>query len=321
MKPRVSVLLPVYNGQRFLTESIRSILNQSFKDFELIIIDDGSKDDSLQIIKRFAKDDKRIIFKSRANAGLSATLNEAIGLAKGEYLARQDADDISLPERLEKQVKYMDNTPDVGLVGSNYHAIDAKGAIFHTTNVFTKPGDLRLAQVLSNQFSHGVAMIRKTSLRKVGTYNTHFKIAQDVDLWCRISHDYQIANFVEPLYLWRSVNEGLSTKPENISATKREVSEIREREFEYFRRNRKKYKLFTFHPLSTRNGVLVYLKKKNALFRNMSIMFCQSGLRRYSIPAMLVAWIYAPWVTDTYKQSFYITLSKSGRKKLEARNF
>ena len=115
-QPKISVILPVYNGQHYLTEAIDSVLIQSSSDFELIIIDDGSTDDSAAIIKKL--DDPRIRFFQQANKGLSATLNRAIPLAKGEYIARQDADDVSFPLRFQKQIAYLDSHLDVGMVGT-----------------------------------------------------------------------------------------------------------------------------------------------------------------------------------------------------------
>src|SRR5947207_1274318 len=122
--------MSVYNGENYLAEAIDSILNQTFKDFEFIVIDDGSSDTSLKIIKKYT--DPRIKLISRKNKGLVASLNEGLAKAKGDYIARQDADDVSLPQRLKKEVEYLDAHPKVALVGSNYKHLDAKGKLTGT---------------------------------------------------------------------------------------------------------------------------------------------------------------------------------------------
>src|SRR5665647_1469233 len=121
--PKVTVLMSVYNSESFLAEAIDSILGQTFKDFEFLIINDGSKDKSLEIIKNRAKNDPRIRLISRPNKGLVKSLNEGLAKARGEYIARMDSDDISLKTRLKKEVDFLDSHPDVGMVGSNYTII------------------------------------------------------------------------------------------------------------------------------------------------------------------------------------------------------
>lgn len=118
MNELISVILPVYNGEKYLKEAIESILNQTYTNFEFIIIDDGSKDSSLEIIKEYEKEDERIVAVSRENKGLIATLNEGIEKAKGKYIARMDQDDISLPNRFEEQLKIMENDKEIVVCGS-----------------------------------------------------------------------------------------------------------------------------------------------------------------------------------------------------------
>lgn len=302
MKPRVSVLLPVYNGQRFLAESINSVLIQSFKNFELIIIDDGSTDKSLQIIKRFAAADQRIVFKSRPNVGLSATLNEAIKMTKATYIARQDADDVSDPKRLEKQLLYMDANPDVYLLGTNYHVINEAGGVLKTTDVLTQLADLKLAEIFSNQFGHGSVMIRKSVLKNSGGFNLRYKIAQDYDLWLRISRQGQIANLKEPLYRWRSVGEGLYTNPANVEELKQELDLIRAGAFAYFEKHKADFRFIYFKPDSINGGLGEYLKKKNTIFRDMALMYSRSGYGRRAVLPLLVSLVYRPWSTKSYRQ-------------------
>lgn len=124
--PQVTVLLPVYNGEKYIAQAIESILNQSFRNFELRIIDDGSKDSSVKIVQSYSDPRIRIV-KNPQNLGLVQTLNRGITLIKSEYLARMDADDIALPDRLEKQLLFMQARPEVGLLGGAIQLVDENG--------------------------------------------------------------------------------------------------------------------------------------------------------------------------------------------------
>ena len=123
--PDISVLMPVFNSERYLKTAIESILNQTFQDFELIIVDDGSTDASENIIRSF-ESEKIFSYKNAGNIGLIATLNRGIDLCRGKYIARMDADDVSLPTRLEKQFNFLKKNPEYALVGSNAERIDDK---------------------------------------------------------------------------------------------------------------------------------------------------------------------------------------------------
>ncbi|HAS7841575.1 TPA: glycosyltransferase family 2 protein, partial [Vibrio cholerae] len=116
--PKISVVMSVYNGEKYLGEAIDSILKQTFSDFEFIIINDGSTDKTLEIIKSYMKKDDRIVLVSRENKGLIVSLNEGLDLAKGQYIARMDADDISIKSRFEKQIEFLDSNPDIGVCGT-----------------------------------------------------------------------------------------------------------------------------------------------------------------------------------------------------------
>src|SRR5213082_3006291 len=129
MSPVVSVLMPVYNAQRYLPAAVESILGQTFRDFEFIIIDDGSTDRSGEILRKFAAEDPRIKLISRPNTGYVVALNEALSCASGEFVARMDADDISLPTRFERQVAYLREHTDCVLVGTNVITMDSDGAM------------------------------------------------------------------------------------------------------------------------------------------------------------------------------------------------
>jgi glycosyltransferase involved in cell wall biosynthesis len=196
-EPLVSVILPVFNAGRLLEEAIESILNQTIQNLELIIINDGSTDDSLDIIKTFAHKDKRIRFISRPNKGLVFTLNELVKLANGRYIARQDQDDISLPARLEKQIAFLRRNPDVSMVGTNIMVIDSRGKRVSqkvaNVDFLTHPNDLKLAEVFSNQFAHGSIVIKRSSI-KSDRYDPDYSYAEDYDFWSRLSRRSKLAN-------------------------------------------------------------------------------------------------------------------------------
>jgi glycosyltransferase involved in cell wall biosynthesis len=214
--PKVSVLLPVYNGERYIVQSVESILKQSYRDFELIVINDGSTDRTSYLIKGIS--DTRIVLIEQENQGLTWTLNNTLKVIKGEYIARQDADDLSHPERFFRQVEFLDSHPEVGLVGSVCLCLDEEGEVIGQTPPLTDAK--RLKKILmerGNPFVHGSVMFRKECIGKVGGYRVEMDRAEDYDLWLRISEYYEIAKLKEPLYLWRWSQSGISlTKMEYL---------------------------------------------------------------------------------------------------------
>ena len=210
-KPRVAVLMSVYNGEKYLREAIDSILNQTFKDFEFLIIDDGSTDNSSDIIRSYTDPRIRLI-QNEKNIGLTRSLNKGLKLAKGEYIARMDGDDIALSDRLEKQVSFLDKYEDVKLVGSSYYEIDESDKVLGRVDCLTNNDDIQRRFLLPNNcFCHPSTMFRKECIEKVGTYREFFKYAQDYDLWRRIAEEYNVANIGEPLLKWRISHNSISS--------------------------------------------------------------------------------------------------------------
>ncbi len=209
-QPKVSVIMSVYNGERYLKEAIGSILNQTFKDFEFIIVDDGSIDRTSEILKECAEKDERIrIITNSENIGLTKSLNKAIKFAKGEYIARMDADDISLPERLKKQVDFLTNYPNFGLVGCNAIVIDEKGNF--VKNVILSE-ELNSALKKRNRLVHGSVMFRRAVIEKTGGYNEQIFYAQDYEMFLRISKISEIGRINKFLYKLRVHKGSLSYK-------------------------------------------------------------------------------------------------------------
>jgi len=214
--PLVSVLLPVYNDSKTIAQSIRSILGQTFRDFELIIVDDGSSDNTPQIVGSF--EDPRIhLIANKHNLGLAPTLNRALGVASGDYIARQDADDIALPHRLEKQFVFLRSHLDVAMVGSRAIVIDEQGL---EKGFWDYPPvddiDIKWNLLFRNPFIHSSVMMRRVVLDRTGLYTEDPVIfrafVEDYELWSRINDVAKSANFEEPLVKYRVSAKSASSR-------------------------------------------------------------------------------------------------------------
>jgi glycosyltransferase involved in cell wall biosynthesis len=208
--PKISVILPVYNGQDYLAEAIESVLSQSFRDFELIIINDGSTDSSPEIIGKF--DDPRIRFFQQSNQGLAATLNRAISLARGEYIARQDQDDVCLPSRFEKQINFLEANPDVGMVGTSAEIWVGNERTSRLLKHPTDDASIKFSLLFDNHFIHSSVMIRRSVFEKVDGYAVDFsrQPPEDYELWSRIMKKYKLANLPDVLMAYREVEGSMS---------------------------------------------------------------------------------------------------------------
>lgn len=199
--PIVTVLMPCYNGERFLGEAIQSILDQTLSDFELLLVDDGSTDGSLDIAKAFS--DPRIrILKNPSNLGLAATLNNGLHAAKGRYIARLDCDDLSSRNRLERQVEFLDKNPHVGLVGSWVTTMTPERKCL--VSCPENDRDIRIRLVFGNSFSHSAVTFPKALIERYNLYyDTRFRFAQDYELWVRFAQCTSLANLPEVLGSYR----------------------------------------------------------------------------------------------------------------------
>jgi glycosyltransferase involved in cell wall biosynthesis len=201
MTPTVSVVMSVYNGEKYLHEAIDSIINQTFTDFEFIIINDGSTDNSYAILERYFQQDNRIRLYHQENIGLTASLNKGIELARGDYIARQDADDISMPERIGQQVQQFHNDPNLAIVGTQAETIDDSGRILPEKVI--RPLDhtsIRWYALYHNSFIHTSVMLRASKLRQhLLRYDEKVLYAQDFELWSRLLNYGQGKNINELL--------------------------------------------------------------------------------------------------------------------------
>lgn len=202
--PKVSVLLPVYNAADYVAASIQSVLNQTYHDLELIIIDDGSTDESAAVIRRLAESDSRVRFKSRENFGFARTLNEMIDMAMGELIARLDADDEALPERIAAQVGFMDANPDCVVVGGGVIHIDADGDPL-SIELYPASHEEIEHRMLSGGggIIHPSVMIRAETLRECGGYALDCPVCEDQELWLRMALRGRLANLQEPMIRYR----------------------------------------------------------------------------------------------------------------------
>lgn len=200
-KPKVTVLMPVYNGEKYLEEAVNSILNQTFIDFELLIVDDGSTDGSAAIIQAY--DDPRIRpVRNEKNLNLAATLNRGIAMARGEYIARMDCDDLSLPERLSRQVSFLDENPSCGLCATNAVAVNTAGE--NLFNLFPEETAVPLEWTLiwENPIAHPTVMLRKNVLLDFALKYNEIP-SEDYDLWCRLVLRAKISRLPEVLLHYR----------------------------------------------------------------------------------------------------------------------
>jgi glycosyltransferase involved in cell wall biosynthesis len=211
-KPIVSVIMPVYNAAEFLPQSIESVLNQTFSNFEFIIVDDASTDNSWKIIKSYASKDKRIIpIKNRINLGVSLTSNIAISIAKGKFLARMDADDISLPHRLEQEINFLTTNPSVIAVGGQCTIIDEFNRPLGKKTFPTLPSDLRKMIFWAIPMQQPSMMVNLSRLPKNFTwYSQNKSSAEEVDLFFHFMSFGDIANLNDEVLLYRHLSNSLS---------------------------------------------------------------------------------------------------------------
>ncbi|HQD08740.1 MAG TPA: glycosyltransferase [Flavihumibacter sp.] len=213
-EPLISVVMPAYNAAQYILESIESVLSQSYRHFELLVIDDGSTDNTADII-RSVNDDRIKLVANDQNHGIIFTLNRGIALANGKYIARLDSDDLAMPTRFEKQVRFMEENPKAGACGTYFKVIDKEGKTLQQVKFPSAPRDAKTYLLLHNCFCHSSVMMR-TDLAKALKYADEYLVCEDHELWHRISQVTEIANVPEYLTAYRIHGN-------NISTTKREI--------------------------------------------------------------------------------------------------
>ncbi|HTZ40600.1 MAG TPA: glycosyltransferase family A protein [Syntrophales bacterium] len=206
--PKVSVIMAVYNEERYLRGALESILNQTFADFELLIVNDGSTDGTEEIIRSCR--DSRIRLFNQENKGLTKSLNRALSLARANYFARMDGDDISQPQRFARQVEILDNNPTIGLVGSFVYRMDEKGGRCNLCSYPMESEGIREALWSTCPLCHPSVMYRRACVERVGPYREKVGPSEDLDFYFRVSEHFDVANISEPLLSYRVRPEGIT---------------------------------------------------------------------------------------------------------------
>lgn len=220
--PAITVLMTVFNAEAYLESSLRSILDQTFRDFEFLIVDDGSCDGSVEILQRWARKDARIrLLLNTTNKGQTPCLNEGIDAARARWIARQDADDLSHPRRLELQMAAIQSQPSLGLVGTNGWLIDGQGSFRGLINAPVGGVGVQWSSLFYNPFLHSSVCFRKEAAVAVGSYDSALRIAQDYTLWLRIMEKHPAENLPERLLTYRVHASSLSN--EGRATTRREA--------------------------------------------------------------------------------------------------
>ena len=260
MEPLVTVLMPVYNGARYIRETIDSILNQTYTNFEFLIIDDASTDNTLDIIASY-NDNRIVVARNEHNSKIVYTMNKGIQLAKGEFIARMDADDIALPQRLEKQAKYLVAHPEVSMVDVIMELIDENGVSLNAYNsdVTSDEGILH-AMTKANCMGHSSVMMRTSDYRAYMYRNIYY---EDDDLWLRILNDHKkIHKIAEPLLLYRIHSGSIMNKDQKKNQALLKV--IKTRWFYYknlrFTDKFRSFNLKVLYWIFVHLGVLQYKK-------------------------------------------------------------
>lgn len=212
LNKKITVLLPVYNSEKYIEKAITSILNQTYTDFDLLLIDDGSTDDSAKIIKNF--NDNRIIYtKNEQNMGITKTLNKGLGLIESEYIIRMDSDDICHESRFEDQLDYMDNNPNVVVAGTNVKRFSDTEEYYPSVRVDSK--DLRTELLFNSPLKHPSVILRNEVIQKESyLYSEKHKATEDYGLWRKISEKHEIGNLDKVLLDYRIHDDGISVNAE-----------------------------------------------------------------------------------------------------------
>lgn len=212
-KPLISVIMPAYNAKKYISGAIESILNQTFKKFELIIINDFSTDKTLDIIKSFSKKDSRVkIVNNDTRLDIACSLNKGISLAKSNIIARMDADDIAFLNRLELQYKLINSSKNIAVIGANIVIMDPAENEIATRSYPDSSAKLKDCLFRYSPFAHPVVCFRKNLFEEVGGYNPKYSPTEDLDLWFRLGSKYEFGSIPKPLLKYRLSEKSSSHK-------------------------------------------------------------------------------------------------------------
>ena len=206
-EPKVSIIIPTYNQAEYLKEAIESVLNQTYKNIEIIIVDDGSTDNTLEVVASF---DNKIVYIQQRNKGASSARNTGIKEASGEYVAFLDSDDMWIKNKLEKQIEFIKNDPEIGLLGTGCYEMINMGKMIYKKIFPAKNEILQKDLIKYNPFIQSSVIVEKDVFNDIDLYDEKFKESEDYDLWLRIAQKYKVANLPEALVTKRYYEKGLS---------------------------------------------------------------------------------------------------------------
>ncbi len=229
--PRVSVVMAVHNGERFVDDAIASILGQTYDDFELVVVDDGSTDATHRIVESLAAADERIRVHTQQNVGYAETLNVGWRLARGEYIAVLDADDLAEPGRLARHVAYLDDHPEVGVVGGSLLLVTDDGRPFYVAVYPASAAEVAEALKTQCALGHTATLMRRSILEELGGYRSGVPQAEDYDLWLRVSEHYPIVNLPDIVGRYRihdtNASHGIRRSAESMLLVQADAAERR----------------------------------------------------------------------------------------------
>lgn len=315
--PKISVVMSVYNGEKFISSSIQSILNQTFTEFEFIIINDGSSDDTKKIIQNFMKKDERIILINHANQGLSFSLNKGISFARGKYIARMDADDISLPNRLQIQYDFMESNTDVGVCGTSALIINEKEKIISLTYHPKYDQEIKCAMLFNTAIVHGSAIIRKKILSyRSFCYSKKFINTQDYELWSHLANYTKFYNIQEPYYLYRLNKKSITANVDQNIIKNRfpyikmiHANNLKKLGFEFNSDN-----LLSIFILSSRISMGFKKSDPKKIIKFLKMILHKNNMRKIYNKKLLIKLI-------SHKYFMYLVFSKKNNFKFQYLNF
>lgn len=303
--PKVSILMPVYNAEQYLSQALDSIVSQSFEDWELILINDGSTDGSESIIMDY--DDERIFYiKNPVNLKLIKTLNKGIDYCGGQYIARMDADDICHPDRLKHQVEFLDSHPQVLMCGTAAAVIDNCGK--QTGNIYNLTSDdyLQINLMFSPSFIHPSMMIR-TEVLKENKYDEAYKHVEDYDLWCRIAKLGKVANIDDELLRYRWHDSNVSVLNSEVQSELKD--ELIKRELSRLDLIPTESELYchkvTFQLYALGNKLDVPVDRFEDIANWFTQLIRQNEIKHIYVQSALVAFLWSRWTVLCISQKKY----------------
>jgi len=302
----ISVLLPVYNGEKYLAEAIESVLNQTYSDFEFLIISDGSTDGTKQISHKYAASDKRIRYiENEKNQGLVETLNKGLGLIRSKYIARMDADDVCHPERFQKQIYFMDGHPDVAICGTSFQSFGAS----NTTHIYPQEHEaIKAGLLFGSCICHPSVFMRTDFIRehKIEYLQETFP-AEDYKIWVKAARYGQLHNLPDVLLQYREHDTQISTK--NKQWQKEQTDKIRLEMLDWlsadFSEEERQYHIDVFTPglVSERNDFKPFKNWINKLIssnrekENFNDAFLKQKLRNH-LKTIRLRWVHKSYFSD-----------------------